>query len=132
MRGVWLKMIGMTESPMTGTYKLNYVDFARNRRPRRIHRGDHLVLNACGGSKHVFALAEAMSEVYNGGNMERFPYRVDVKYLVNLPVSDGVHIDAISTTERDLARSLLRASYIELRAAEYERAATKLREAAEK
>lgn len=80
----------------------------------------------------MFALAEATSEVYDGGNMERFPYRVDIKYLVNLPVSNGIHIDEISTAERDLARSLLRASYIELRSVEYERAATKLREAVEK
>src|SRR5205085_1204928 len=111
MSAYWLKMIGMTESPMIGTYKRDYVDFAK--RPRRLHRGDHLVLYAVGGSKRVFALARATSEVSNDGNEKRFPYRVKIEYEVNLEVSDGVHIDEISTAERDLARSLMRASYIE-------------------
>jgi hypothetical protein len=128
----WLKMIGMTEDPARGRYKWNFVDFAKNRRPRRIQPGDYVVLYAVGGSKHVFARAEVTSEVYEGGHEERFPYRVNVNYLVNLDVSDGVHIDEISTGERDLVSSLKRASVIELRPEEYERAATKLQKAASK
>ena len=130
MGAYWLKMIGMVESPASGTYERDYVDFAR--RPSRLHRGDHVVLYAVGGSKRVFALAEVTSEVYKGGHEARFPYRADVRYLVNLPVSDGVHIDEVSTAERDLTHSLRRASYIELRPEEYERAATKLQEAKSK
>jgi EVE domain len=128
----WLKMIGMIESPAHGRYKWNFVDFAKNRRPRRVHPGDHVVLYAVGGSKRVFALAEVTSEVYEGGHEARFPYRVNVSYLINLDVFDGVHIDEISTGERDLVKSLMRASVIELRPEEYERAARKLREAASK
>lgn len=129
MGAFWLKMIGMTESPLTGAYVKNYVDFAKNRRPRRIQPGDHLILYAVGGSKRVFALAQVTSEVYDGGEDDRFPYRVDINYLVNLPVSAGVHIDEVSTPERDLTRSLRRASCIELRPNEFENASTKLQEA---
>src|SRR5207237_1231555 len=128
----WLKMIGMTESPLTGTYEREWVDFAKNKRPRHIHPGDQLVLYACGGSKRVFALAKVTSEVHPANYMDRFPYRVDIEYELNLPVSHGVHINEISTIERDLARSLLRASYLELRPEEYEQAATKLRHALRK
>jgi len=52
--------------------------------------------------------------------------------MVNLPVSCGVHIDEVSTPERDLRRSIRRASYIEPRPDEYEQAATKLQEALSK
>jgi hypothetical protein len=128
MSAFWLKMIGMTERPLSGTYKKNYIDFAKNRRPRRIHPGDHVALYAVGGSKRVFALAQVTSEVYDGGEEARFPYRADIKYLVNVDVAHGIHIDEISTDERDLARSLRRASCIELRPKEYERAATKFQE----
>ena len=92
----WLKMIGMTESPLTGTYEKPYADFAKNKRPRHIHPGDHLVLYACGGSKRVFALAEVTSDVYVGGHMERFPYRVDIEYIED--------IRALWTTQFDAKR----------------------------
>ena len=87
-----------------------------------------MVLYAVGGSKRVFALAQVTSEVYNSGN-ERWPYRMDVSYSVNLPVRLGVHIDEVSTAERDLLRSLRQASYLELSPEEYERAETKLQNA---
>jgi hypothetical protein len=85
-----------------------------------------MVLYAVGGSKRVFALAEVKGEVYDTGD-QGWPYRVDVSYLVNLPVSSGVHIDEVSTTERDLLCAIRRASHIELRPEEYQRADTKLR-----
>jgi mRNA-degrading endonuclease RelE of RelBE toxin-antitoxin system len=128
MSTFWLKMIAMVERPLSGSYAREYVDFAR--RPRRIHPGDHMILYAVGGSKRVFALAEVTSEVYDGGNEKRYPYRADVRYDINLPVSGGVHIDEVSTAGRDLARSIRRASYIELSPEEYERAATNLQESA--
>jgi hypothetical protein len=119
-------MIGMTEEPCPENYERDYVDYAR--RPRRVQQGDHMVLYAVGGSKRVFALAEVTSPVYNSGR-ERFPYRTDISYLINLPSSAGVHIDEISTPQRDLLKSLLRASYIELNQKEYEKAVSKLRKA---
>jgi hypothetical protein len=87
-----------------------------------------MVLYAVGGSKRVFAAAQVTSEVYDSGQ-KRWPYRVDIRYMVNVPVSSGVHIEKVSSPERDLLRSVRRASYFELRPEEYERAATKLRAA---
>jgi len=129
MSAFWLKMIGTSESPCPESYTRDYADFAR--KPRHIHPGDHMVLYAVGGSKRVFALAQVTSEIYGSGR-ERWPYRVDISYKVNLPVSCGVHIDEVSTPERDLRRSIRRASYIELRPEEYEQVATKLQEALSK
>lgn len=81
--------------------------------------GDLMVLYAVGGSKRIFALAEVTRKVYDSGD-ENWPYRVDIKYDVNLPVSSGVDIGQVGT-ERNLLRSLLRQSYVELSAEEYER-----------
>jgi hypothetical protein len=128
MNTSWLKLIGTSEEPCPPSYARPYAD--SRRRPRRIHSGDRMVLYAVGGSKRVFALAEVTSEVYDSGN-ENWPYRVDINYLVNLPISSGVHIDEISTAERDLVRSLRQAAYIELTPEEYKRAEAKLRQASE-
>ncbi len=131
--GTFLKMIGSGEHPCPEPDEKPYVDFSR--RPNQVHPGDHLVLYACGGRKRVFALAEVTSEAYDAGDAgrndgdERWPYRVDVKYLVNLPPSRGVHIDEVSTSERDLKHSLRRLSYLRLKPEEYGRAATRLRRA---
>lgn len=124
----FLKLIGSAENPCPEPYSQSFVDFSR--RPRQIRRGDHLVLYAAGGRKRVFALAEVTSEVYEGGTDRRWPHRMDISYLVNLPPSVGVPIDEISTDERDLVRSLMRQSYLRLSGEEYRRAALKLRRAA--
>jgi hypothetical protein len=125
----WLKMIGNSEHPCPEDYAMNFafVHF-RGHRPTRILPGDHLVLYACGGSHHVFALAEVESEVYDNGQQE-WPFQVDIKYIIGLPVSAGVHIDDISTPQRDLL-SAIRAghSYIELTPEEYEQAVTMLQQ----
>jgi hypothetical protein len=126
----WLKMIYSSESPCPETYEPTHVHFRRGR-PRSIHRGDRMVLYACGRERQVFALAEVTGEVYENGQ-EDWPYQVDIKYTINLPVSKGVPIDEVSTPERDLARSLRQSSYIELTEQEYERAAARLEEAAER
>jgi hypothetical protein len=90
-----------------------------------------MILYAVGGRKRVFAIAEVTSEVYNaGGNPDengRWPYRVDIKYLVNMPASEGVHINEVSTPERDLLRSVGQQSYISLSSEEYEQATAKLK-----
>jgi hypothetical protein len=127
----FLKLIGSAANPCPEPYTKNFVDFSRN--PRRVRPGNHLVLYAAGGRKCVFALAEVVSSVYDAGTEYggRWPYRVDVRYLVNLSPSDGVHIDEVSTPERDLLRSVGRQSYISLSPEEYSRAATRLRQAAE-
>ena len=119
-------MIGTTENPCPESWTHGHVDFVR--KPRRVRPGDHMVLYAVGGAKRVFAIAEVMSEPYASGEI-RWPFRVNVSYPVNLPVSSGVHIDQVSTPKRDLRRSIRRASYIELHPEEYQRAATRLQQA---
>jgi hypothetical protein len=129
MSECWLKMIGTTEGPCPEHYTVTYADFAR--RPRRIRPGDRMVLYAVGRRKQVFALAQVTSEVYASG-WERWPYRLDINYSLNLPVSSGVNIEQVNTSKRDLLRPIRRqASYFELDPDEYERAARKLREASE-
>jgi hypothetical protein len=127
----FLKLISSAENPCPEPYRKNYVDFSRN--PRQVKPGDHLVLYAAGGRKRVFALAEVVSGVYDAGSDYdgRWPYRVDVRYRVNVAASEGVHINEVSTPERDLLRSVGRQSYIRLNPEEYERAAGRLREVAE-
>lgn len=124
----FLKLIGSAEHPCPEPYVKNYVDFSRN--PRQVQPGDHLVLYAAGGRKRVFAIAEVMSGVYDAGSDYdgRWPYRVDIHYLMSVPVSEGVHINEVSTSERDLLRSVRRQSYLKLSPEEYERAAVRLRQ----
>ncbi len=120
----WMKMIGTSGNPCDKGYTRNYVDFARN--PRKMRCGDFLVLYAVGGSKCVFAQAQVTSDVFATGE-ERWPYRVYIRYIDNLPISGGVHIEEISIpTKRDLLRAIPRAGYFELQPEEYERARTEL------
>lgn len=132
MSTYWLKMIGSTENPCPEPYERSYADFSR--RPSRIRAGDHMILYAVGGRKRVFAITEVTSDVYQAsGNPDengRWPYRVDINYVVNMPAYNGVHIDEVSTGVRDLRRSVGRQSYIELSPEEYERAAAKLQQKA--
>lgn len=62
----WLKLIGsgqkpITEHPFCGIYKEEYVGFRKAKKPG-IRTGDHLFLYAPGGSKRIFALAEATGD----------------------------------------------------------------------
>ena len=125
--GTFLKLIGDAVNPCPDPYKWSFVDFSRT--PRQIQKGDHLILYAAGGQKRVFAVAEVTSDVYAADYDKRWPHRVDISYSVNLPPSLGVHIDEVSR-ERNLIRSLMRQSYIRLTPEEYERAAVKLKKAA--
>jgi len=127
----FLKLIGSAENPCPEPYDKKFVDFSRN--PRQVQPGDHLVLYAAGGRKRVFAIAEVTSGVYDAGSEygRRWPYRVDIRYMVGpLLASEGVHINEVSTPERDLLRSVGRQSYIKLKPEEYERAAAKLQQKA--
>lgn len=123
----WLKMIGTSERPWNEPYLSTHVDFTCE--PRLMRRGDIMVLYAVGGSMRVFALVEITSEFYDSG-AARWPRRVSIDFEVNVPVPCGVHIDEVSTPERDLRLALRQQSYIELTPAEYENAATRLREVA--
>lgn len=124
----FLKLIGTAQNPCPEPYTKKYVDFSRN--PRQVKPRDRLVLYAAGGRKRIFAIAEVMSGVYDAGSDYggRWPHRVDIRYIVNMPASKGVHINEVSTSARDLLRSIGRQSYIRLSSEEYERAVAKLRE----
>src|ERR1051326_6642420 len=121
----WLKLIGMVDNQVTD-YSRKYVSFS-TKRPRHIHPGDHMLLYAS-GTKRVFGLAEVTSEVYDSSDDDprRYPYRVNIRYIINLAVADGVDLDEINTSRRDIARSIRQASYIEIDADEYMSGATKL------
>ena len=125
MGKVWLKLIGTSERPLQTSYARPHVD--SRKRPRRIRPGDFMFLYAVGGSKRVFALAQVSSEVYESDDAD-WPYRMNISYLFNLPVSSGVHIEEISA-ERNLVRSIRQASYIELSPGESALATSKLHEA---
>lgn len=86
-----------------------------------------MVLYAVGPVMRVFALSQVKGDVYPSGN-ERWPYRMNVVYRVNLSASDGIPIEQVSTPDRDLRRSVRQRSYIRLRASEFARAETMLRE----
>jgi hypothetical protein len=129
MSRAWLKVIFESKHPRE-YYKETFVGFPKRQKPNNIRVGDHLVLYAVGGSKKVSALVEVTSAVYERSERLRWPHSLDVRYLVNLPVSAGIHIDEVSTAKRDLL-SAIRAgrSYLELTPDEYQRAATKLKAA---
>jgi hypothetical protein len=95
--------------------------------------GDHLFLYAPGGSRRVFALAEAVSDPehdsdYNPSKEGSCQWKLRVRYEINLPVSSGVLIDEVSS-HRDLTKSLRQASHIKLLPEESESANSKLRDA---
>lgn len=130
----WLKLIGccqkpITESPFYGNYKELTIGFRKARKPG-ICKGDHLFLYAPGGSKRIFALAEAISDPKNNLDYDSQEYgscqwNITVRYLINLPVDSGIHIDEVSI-ERSLTKSIQRQSHIKLLPEEYKLAFEKL------
>jgi hypothetical protein len=90
-----------------------------------VHPGDGFVLSAVGRGTRVFAVARATSEPYPSDD-ERFPFRVNVEYLVNRNVDAGVGIRQIS--DRNLIGPIQRGhSYLRLEQEEYDRAEALLR-----
>lgn len=78
----------------------------------------------------MFAIAEVTSEV-KASEFDDWLYRVDINYLARLYPADGVPIDEVSI-DQDFARSIGQHTYIVLYREEYERAKSKLEEAAAK
>jgi predicted restriction endonuclease len=130
----WLKIIGshrkpITKAPHHGHYAEKHIGFRKDNEPS-ISTGDQLFLYASGGSRRIFALAEAL------GNPERNPkhnqneegscrWRLRVRYLHNSHVDSGILLDEVSS-DRHLDKSIQRASHIELRPEEYQSAYGKL------
>jgi hypothetical protein len=131
----WLKLIGssiepITDAPYYGNFNTEYVGFRKTRKPS-IRLGDNLFLYAPGGSKRIFALVEATSDpehdsTYDPQNEASCFWKVNVRYSINLPVNSGIHIDEICTKQRNLSKSILRQSHIQLSVEESELALNKL------
>ena len=134
----WLKLIGSSDKPITdppfyGMWKKDYVGFRRPGMPG-VRNGDHLFLYAPGGSRSIFALAEAIADPehdtnYNPNEAGSCRWKIRIRYLVNLPVSYGVSID-VSLSTRNLAYSVRQQSYIKLLPEEYQNIYIRLREKA--
>jgi hypothetical protein len=129
----WLKLIGSSKEPVS-SYDEEYVGFRKADKKPRVTAGDHLFLYAPGGSKRIFALAEAIRDPehdpkYNPDKEGSCYWRLAVRYLISLPVASGIHISDVSS-HRDLTKSLLRASHIELSSQESGSARKKLEERA--
>jgi hypothetical protein len=131
----WLKLIGSAKAPLVnapfhGVYTTEEVGFRKAQMPG-IRTGDHLFLYAAGGSRRVFALAEATKDPernpnYDANQEGSCQWRIPVHYLVNLPVSSGILIDDINSSHRDLTQSLRQASHIALRPEESDTAQRRL------
>lgn len=122
MSSAWLKVIGTTERPCREGYERDHVDFPIE--PRDLCRGDVLVLYAVGSGTRVFAIARVTSEPY-AGEMERFPWRVNIEYSVNLPVPSGVSVREIC--DRNIVGAIQwGSSYLALDDAEFNRASALL------
>lgn len=135
----WLKLIGSSDKPITdhpfyGVYNERYIGFRKRNKPG-IRKGDRLFLYAPGGSRSIFALAEAMDDPEADINFDpneegSCRWKLRIQYLTNLPVDSGVLIDDINTGKRDLARSIQQQSHIKLSSEEYNKAYIKLKEKA--
>jgi hypothetical protein len=130
----WLKLIGSAQEPITappfnGRYTKDYVGFRKESKPS-IKVGDRLFLYAPGGSRRIFALAEAVGnpEYHKEGNCH---WRLTVRYLenLNLPVASGILIDDV-ISHRKLVKSIGQASHIRLSPEESESAYRALHEKA--
>ena len=132
----WLKLIGSSNKPITdhpfyGNYDEEYIGFRRAGKPG-IRRGDHIFLYAPGGSKSIFAMAEATNDPeydnsYNEKEEGSCQWKLHVRYIVNLPVAKGIIIDEINVGHRDITRSICQQSHIKLSPEEYKLAYDKLK-----
>jgi hypothetical protein len=114
----WLKSIGSARQPITDHYTDLSVGFRKKSKPG-IRKGDHLFFYAPGGSKRIFALAEATDNPerdikYDPEIQGSCRWKLSVRYLINLPVADGVHLDDVRS-KRHLAGSIRQQSHINLR-----------------
>lgn len=137
----WLKLIGSSDKPITehpfyGNFKEDYIGFRKARMPG-IRMGDHLFLYAPGGSRSIFALAEAAANPENDSNYNpkedgSCRWKLHIRYLINLPVASGILIDEVSSEQRKLTKSICQQSHIKLSPEEYKLAYSKLQAQARK
>jgi hypothetical protein len=115
----YLKVIGSGDAPLQGPYTEPYAGFPPNRPPDSISKGDFLVLYAAGW-KRVFAVARVLRRVPRGPD-PKWPHRLDISYIYNVPPAEGVPVNDISD-ERELTRSVRQQTCISLNAAEFKQA----------
>ena len=137
----WLKLIGSSNEPITdhpfyGNYDEEYIGFRRAGKPG-IRKGDHVFLYAPGGSRSIFAIVEAANDPehdnnYNHKEEGSCRWKLRVRYLVNLPVANGIIIDEVNSGHRNLTRSICQQSHIKLFPEEYKLAYDKLQKKSRK
>jgi hypothetical protein len=130
----WLKLIGSAKKPVT-EYTREEVGFRKANKPG-VRAGDRLFLYAPGGSRRIFALAEAVDDPqpdsnYNPNEEGSCRWMLRVQYQIGpFPVASGIHIDEVVSNERDLRRSLRQAGHIRLLPEESRLAHARLQERA--
>lgn len=133
----WLKLIGSSDKPITehpfyGTYQHDFIGFRKSNRPG-IRKGDHVFLYAPGGSRRIFAFAEATGDPehvpgYDPREVGSCRWRIRVRYIINVPVDSGISIEDINKGSRNITRSICQQSHIRLSPEEYRLALFKMQE----
>jgi hypothetical protein len=115
----YLKVIGSGDAPLAGPYTEPYAEFPPDRPPDRISKGDFLVLYAAGWQR-IFAVGRVIRRAPRGPD-PKWPHRLEINYIYNVPPADGIHVNDISD-ERELTRSVRQQTCISLNAAEFKSA----------
>jgi hypothetical protein len=121
---VWLKAIGAVGASITENWwegerdREGGVDFPY--RPRAIKDGDLLVIYGA-TTGMVVGVMRMKGEWYEGGETDRWKYRMDGEIIARRPVSEGVPLESISD-EREITKSIRQKSHIRLSSAEAETA----------
>lgn len=123
----FFKLIGTPNDPWIGHYHFDYVRFSRS--PKSINVGDHLILYACGGSKRIFADAAIIGTAYLVAGDGRWPYRMNVTFVVNVLPADGILLAEVNVG-RNL-QNCVRAPYFRLTDEEFDQASALLAGAAQ-
>lgn len=119
-RTVWLKAIGAQGLPADERWwndhdRGQWIDFPY--RPRSVKQGDMLVIYAAGTGKVVGVVRVTSATWYEGGNRQRWPYRLDVEVVKAVPVTEGIELASLSN-EREIGKSIRQKSHVRLSDAE--------------
>lgn len=125
-RVLWMKSLGTAADPLEDAWweRSNgvLVNHATCKENWTAKPGDAVVYYAS-GRRRVFAVGLVTSTVYNNPtNAEGWDNRVDVTLDHACPVNEGLWLESLNATDRDLLISIRRRSALKLRPAEYERA----------
>jgi hypothetical protein len=125
----WLKMLGSGDHAMAETIVPQVLRLLRFPRRPSVSVGDKLVLYALGHDR-AFAIVEAFSPIRPGeGDNPWDKWFLDVREVMSTSYAAAPRLSQLSVAGRSLGESIGRHSHIQLRADEYDRAVTLLREA---